>query len=75
MGVRRTTNFIEKATWTLAGVICVLAILATFFMPTAITPNQSRVNPTEQVEGGDYNTPAPEAAQAPAPAPQAAPAE
>lgn len=69
MGVRRTTNFIEKATWTLAGAICLLAILSTFFMPTAITPNQSRVTPTEQAEGGDYNTPAPApAAQTPAPA-------
>lgn len=74
MGVRRTTNFIEKATWTLAGVICLLAILSTFFMPAAITPNQSRVNPTEQVQGGDYNTPAPEAAQASAPAPAPQPA-
>ncbi len=72
MGVRRTTNFIEKATWTLAGVICILAILSTFFMPTAGTPDQSRVTPTQQIEGGDYNTPAPEAQQAPAaPAPQA----
>ena len=72
MGVRRTTNFIEKATWTLAGAICILAILSTFFMPSAITPDQSRVNPTEQVEGGNYNTTAPEPAAPAAPAPQPA---
>ncbi|RXI23225.1 MAG: preprotein translocase subunit SecG, partial [Candidatus Amulumruptor caecigallinarius] len=34
MGVRRTTNFIEKVTWTLAGAIVVLAILSVFFMPS-----------------------------------------
>lgn len=28
MGVRRTTDFIEKATWTLAGVVAALAILS-----------------------------------------------
>ncbi|MDE5608017.1 MAG: preprotein translocase subunit SecG [Muribaculaceae bacterium] len=28
MGVRRTTNFIEKATWTLAAIVAVLAILS-----------------------------------------------
>lgn len=32
MGVRRTTDFIEKATWTLASVICVLAIASAFFL-------------------------------------------
>lgn len=29
MGVRRTTDFVEKATWTLAIVIMVLAVIAT----------------------------------------------
>jgi preprotein translocase subunit SecG len=32
MGVRRTTDFIEKATWTLASVIAILAIASAFFM-------------------------------------------
>ncbi len=32
MGVRRTNDFIEKATWTLASIICVLAIASAFFM-------------------------------------------
>ncbi len=32
MGVRRTNDFIEKATWTLASIICVLAIASAFVM-------------------------------------------
>lgn len=32
MGYRKTTDFIEKATWTLAIVICVLSIAATFLV-------------------------------------------
>ncbi|MEG0253457.1 MAG: preprotein translocase subunit SecG, partial [Muribaculaceae bacterium] len=33
MGVRKTTDFVEKATWTLALVICVLSILSAFVAP------------------------------------------
>lgn len=33
MGVRKTTDFLEKATWTLAGTVVVLAIVASFFVP------------------------------------------
>ncbi len=71
MGVRRTNNFIEKATWVLAGAICVLAVLSTFFMPSALTTSGSRVSApaTEQVQGGNYDTQLPAAAL-----PEAAPA-
>ncbi len=71
MGVRRTNSFIEKLTWTLAGAICLLAILSTFCMPKAINANSSRVNApaaTEQTVPGDFNTAAPTAPAAPAPA-------
>ena len=64
MGVRRTNSFIEKLTWGLAGVICVLAVLSTFTMPKAIVGN-SRVSApaaTEQTVPGNFNTPAPAAA-------------
>lgn len=79
MGVRRTNSFIEKLTWGLAGVICVLAILSTFCMPKAINVG-SRVKttvPTEQTVPGNFDTPAPaaEAPAAPAPAPAETPAE
>ncbi|MDR1719296.1 MAG: preprotein translocase subunit SecG [Dysgonamonadaceae bacterium] len=33
MGVRKTTDFLEKATWGLAGAIVVLAVFSTFFVP------------------------------------------
>ncbi|MBD5270877.1 MAG: preprotein translocase subunit SecG [Bacteroides sp.] len=80
MGVRRTNSFIEKLTWSLAGAICVLAVLCTFAMPKAIV-GSSRVNApaaTEQTVPGDFNTPAPAVVEAPAtevPAPAEAPAE
>jgi len=33
LGVRKTTDFLEKATWTLAGTLLVLCILASAFIP------------------------------------------
>ncbi|MDE6824526.1 MAG: preprotein translocase subunit SecG [Duncaniella sp.] len=76
MGVRRTNSFIEKLTWSLAGAICVLSILATFAMPKAINANSSRVSatPAEQVIPGDFNTAAPEVAPVAVPETPAAPA-
>lgn len=35
MGVARTTDFIEKATWSLAGALVVLCIVLTALMPTS----------------------------------------
>ena len=62
MGVRRTTDFIEKATSTLAAVIGVLAIVSAFVMPRNITM-QSRVEAEApmQVTGTDYSAPAADA--------------
>jgi preprotein translocase subunit SecG len=34
-GVRQTTNFIEKATWTLAGAMVVFSIVCAYVAPTA----------------------------------------
>ena len=33
MGVRKTTDFLEKATWTLAGSLMVLALVTVMFLP------------------------------------------
>lgn len=79
MGVRRTNSFIEKVTWTLAGLICLFSILSAFVMPTGAERVGSRVEAvsTQQVvEGGNFDTQAPAApaAQAPAPEAPAAPA-
>ena len=33
MGVRKTTDFLEKATWNLAGIVIVLCVVAAVFAP------------------------------------------
>lgn len=81
MGVRRTNDFIEKATWTLAGIICLLSILSVFVMPSVVTG--ARVKPTTEmqvIKGSETTapaaaTPAAPAADAAAATPAAAPAE
>jgi preprotein translocase subunit SecG len=35
MGVRKTTDFLEKATWTLAGIIAILSISSAAFIHTS----------------------------------------
>lgn len=37
MGVRKTTDFIEKATWTLAAVMVVFSIVCAYTAPKAVT--------------------------------------
>ena len=76
MGVRRTNNFIEKVTWSLAGAIALLSVCCTFTMPDAIT-SESRVQATapQHTTGGNYDTNAPAAAHAPAEAAAPAAAE
>ncbi|MBD5224739.1 MAG: preprotein translocase subunit SecG [Bacteroidales bacterium] len=62
MGVRRTNDFIEKATWTLAGIICVLSIISVFVMPRNLVQSGARVKPVNEVQtvnGTEYATPAP----------------
>lgn len=57
MGVRRTNNFIEKITWWLAGIICFLAVVSTFFMPSAITRTTRVSAPqAQQSAATNYNT-------------------
>ena len=34
MGVRKTTDFLEKATWTLAVVIAVFCVISAYWLPT-----------------------------------------
>jgi preprotein translocase subunit SecG len=43
MGVRRTTDFLEKATWYLAGALLVLCILASAFIPRHEVKRQSMI--------------------------------
>ncbi len=48
MGVRKTTDFLEKATWVLAGSLLVLSILGSAFIPRQVVEEQSRVQ--DQIE-------------------------
>ena len=41
MGVRKTTDFLEKATWTLAGAMVVLSIASSFFVKPHVQAEQS----------------------------------
>ena len=77
MGVRKTTDFLEKATWTLAGVVVVLSIVITAFIPRSENTNQSEIK--QQVNDAvaiDPNTIAPDfgTAQQPAAPVEEAPA-
>ena len=43
LGYKKTTDFIEKATWSLAVFICIISILASFCVKQPI--NRSAINP------------------------------
>ena len=43
LGVRKTTDFLEKATWTLAGLVVVLCIGLTAFIPRGKVVSNSEV--------------------------------
>jgi preprotein translocase subunit SecG len=74
MGVRKTTDFLEKATWVLAGSLLVLSIMGSAFIPrdqlmqeqsrvrqqieTAIDPTQIPNFPTAVPEETDESAPA-----------------
>ena len=78
MGVRKTTSFLEKATWTLAGTVIVLSIIITAFIPREHRTSESEIK--QQINNAvtiDPNTVAPDfgTAQQPATAPATTPAE
>lgn len=60
LGYRKTTDFIEKATWSLAIFICVVSILAAFAIKTPM--NVSSIKPSV----ASTSAPAPAPANAPA---------
>lgn len=75
MGVRKTNSFVEKATWTLAIIICVLSIASAFFIDNGkVDESKSRTIdvPTQTTAPGNFNTPSAQKQAAPAAAPAAA---
>ena len=49
MGVRRTTDFLEKATWILALALVLLSVSATAFLPREGEKQKSKIE--EQIQG------------------------
>lgn len=84
MGVRKTTDFLEKTTWTLAAVMVVFSIVAAYTVPTSTQKGDVILEQAQQEEKTNpYNIPVgtaapqaetPVAPAADAPATDAAPA-
>ena len=55
MGVRKTADFLEKATWTLAGSLVFLCLLAAFTIPSgeAGNSNKSILDPSQIENAAD----------------------
>lgn len=68
MGVRKSTDFIEKATWTLAIFIAVCSIVSAFFIPNTLVEGKSHVNatPVQQEQAMPFGTENAPATEAPA---------
>jgi len=69
MGVRKTTDFLEKATWSLAGTIVVLCIVVSLFKPRHVVEDSTIRDEIQNVIPGmnqgtvpDFGTPVPDAA-------------
>jgi preprotein translocase subunit SecG len=43
MGIRKTADFLEKSTWTLAAAILILCVVATATIPRGATTQRSRI--------------------------------
>lgn len=59
LGVRKTTDFVEKATWSLIGAIVVLSIVSVFFHPTgeATTGSVIEMQSTTEQSANPANVP------------------
>ncbi len=70
MGVRKTTDFVEKATWGLAIFICVLSIASAFVSAPRIVEGGPQIKklPTSETQAPNFGTQAEEAPAAAAPA-------
>jgi len=70
MGVRKTTDFVEKATWGLAIFICALSIWSAFVSAPTIVEGAPQIKklPTSETQAPNFGTQAEEAPAAAAPA-------
>jgi len=68
MGVRKTTDFLEKSTWTLAIILVVLTLVSTFVIPRSANREvrQSEIRdriPAQQLPPADFQVPVQQGAQ------------
>jgi len=68
MGVRKTTDFVEKATWGLAIFICVLSIASAFVTAPSIVEGAPQIKklPTSETQAPNFGTSAQQQQAAPA---------
>jgi preprotein translocase subunit SecG len=70
MGVRKTADFLEKATWTLAAALLVISLISTWTLPKAEEVSKSRVegqfDNTRIANPGDATINLPESGETPA---------
>lgn len=58
MGVRKTTDFLEKATWTLAAAIVVFSVLSAYTIPSTTESGSAIMEQAQQEEKTNpYNMP------------------
>ena len=76
MGVRQTTDFLEKATWTMGGILVVLCLISSITIPKNVKEgNAFETEMRQQIENMIPAAPATEAVQMETPAAAEAPAE
>lgn len=71
MGVKQTTDVLEKGTWIFAGVIAVLCLFSSFFMKGSSSNSDTdilnKINTGQGTTAPRQTTPAPQPGQQPAP--------
>ena len=50
MGAKKTTDFLEKATWTLAILLIVLSLISNFAIPRQNTEESNEIKAQEQID-------------------------
>ena len=76
MGVRQTTDFLEKATWTMGGILVVLCLISSITIPKNIKQgNAFDTEMRQQIENTMPTAPATDAVQMEAPAAETPAAE
>ena len=66
MGAPKTADFLEKATWCLAGAIIILSMLSTKFITYSTQQPQQQIQaPVDNTEAPDLNSPQPATLPAP----------